>query len=395
MKKLRYLFVTLATVLLATGLTGCEGEKELVIIEGELPIKTSVLYMVGDATPNGWDIGNPTPFEATAEDPLVFTWEGSLYQGEIKLCLTTGSWDVGFIRPEVGGTEITKTAITAQKFVMYAGDPDNKWRVTDAGKYHLTFDLRHWTMSTEFLGENDAPVIEPIETEALYIVGDATPVGWNIDAPQLLEKKSKYEFVYEGALNKGELKACMETGDWGVPFIRPSFGNCRIDKSGVESTEFVLAANPDNKWKVEEAGIYRLTFDLEHWTIQAEYLDEIVIEKDPIETEMLYMIGDATPGGWSMDAATPFTRDESNHYLFSWEGELVTGSMKACLEPDGTFSCPFIRPASPDVEISASGVASPDFVYTTGPDDKWLIKEAGTYRITFDLEHYTIQAEKK
>ena len=138
MKKLRYFFVTLTTVLLATALTSCEGEKELVIIEGELPIKTSVLYMVGDATPNGWDIGNPTPFEATEEDPLVFTWEGSLYKGEIKLCLTTGSWDVGFIRPEVGGTEISKTAITSQKFVMYAGDPDNKWRVTDAGKYRLT-----------------------------------------------------------------------------------------------------------------------------------------------------------------------------------------------------------------------------------------------------------------
>ncbi|EJW99747.1 hypothetical protein EVA_12145, partial [gut metagenome] len=35
-------------------MTGCEGEKTLVIIEGNLPIKTSTLYMVGDATPNGW-----------------------------------------------------------------------------------------------------------------------------------------------------------------------------------------------------------------------------------------------------------------------------------------------------------------------------------------------------
>ena len=395
MKKLKNIFIILATVLLATGLASCEGEKELKIIEGELPIKTSALFMVGDATPNGWDIGNPTPLEATADDALIFTWEGSLYKGEIKLCLTTGSWDVGFIRPEVGGTEISKTAITDQKFVMYAGDPDNKWKVTYAGKYRLTFDLRHWTMSTEFLGENDKPVVEPIVTEALYIVGDATPVGWNIDSPFLLDKKSKYVFVYEGALNRGELKACMETGNWGVPFVRPSFSDCRIDKNGVESTDFVLAANPDNKWKVEEAGNYRLTFDLEHWTIQAEYLSEIVVVKDPIESETLYMIGDATPGGWSMDAATAYTRDATNKYLFTWEGELVPGSMKACLKPDGTFSCPFLRPSSPDVEISANGVAASDFVYTTGPDDKWLVKESGTYHIVFDLEHWTIQVEKK
>ena len=395
MKRLNTLLLTLATALLATIATSCEGEKEMTIIEGELPIKTSTLFMVGDATPNGWDIGNPTPLAATADDALVFSWEGSLYKGEIKLCLTAGSWDAPFIRPEVGGTEISKTDITSQKFIMHAGDPDNKWRVTYAGRYRLTFDLRHWTISTTFLGENDTPAAEPIETDVLYIVGDATPAGWSIDAPFPLEKKSHYIFVYEGVLTAGELKACMETGDWSVPFIRPSFSDCRIDKTGVESSEIVLAANPDNKWRVADAGNYRLTFDLEHCTLTAEYLGEIVVVKEPIESETLYMIGDATPGGWSMDAATPFTRDAQNKYLFMWQGELVPGAMKACLQPDGTFSCPFLRPTAPDVEISASGVASPDFVYTTNPDDKWLVKESGTYRIQFDLEHWTIQVEKQ
>ncbi|MBO4906742.1 MAG: SusF/SusE family outer membrane protein [Bacteroidaceae bacterium] len=397
MKTNKHIFTCLTALILTAFFAGCENEggKELVIIEGELPIKTTSLYMVGDATPNGWDIGNPTPLQASVEDPLVFTWEGSLYAGEIKLCLTPGSWDVAFIRPEVGGTEISKTDISNQKFVMNAGDPDNKWKVVDAGKYRLTFDLRNWTMSTVFTGENDVPVVEPIETEVLYIVGDATPVGWNIDSPSKLEKKSKYIFVYEGELNKGELKACMETGDWNAPFIRPSSSDCRIDKTGVAATDFILAANPDNKWKVADAGNYRLTFDLEHWTIKVEFLSEIVVTKDPIESETLYMIGDATPGGWSMDAATAFTNDASNKYIFTWEGELVPGDMKACLEPDGTFSCPFLRPSASDVEINATGVTATDFVYTTSPDDKWHVTEAGTYHITFDLEHWTIQVEKK
>lgn len=35
-------------------LASCDGEKDLKIIEGNLPIKTSTLFMVGDATPNGW-----------------------------------------------------------------------------------------------------------------------------------------------------------------------------------------------------------------------------------------------------------------------------------------------------------------------------------------------------
>ena len=514
MKKRLYSLTSLVALLLLTGLVSCtmiEDEKELKIIEGDLPIKTSALYMVGDATPNGWDIGKPTPLEATAEDALVFTWEGSLYEGEMKLCLTSGSWDVSFIRPEVGGTEISKTAIIDQKFVMYAGDPDNKWKVTDEGKYRLTFNLRQWTMSSEYLGENEPPVVEPIETETLYIVGDATPNGWSIDVPTPVEKKSQYVFVYEGALTAGEFKACTETGDWNVPFIRPQSAGCRIDKNGVESPDFVLAAAPDNKWKVAEEGNYKLTFDLENWTITAEYLGPIVVVKNPIEadavyivgdatsagwdidapiqlvkksqyvfvykgmlipgefkaytetgnwnvpfihpesddveissngvtshdfaysigpdnkwnvkeignyeitfdlehwtidvkyqgtiekieTETLYMIGDATPNGWSMDDPTPFVRDATNKYVFTWEGDLKLGAMKACLQPDGTFSCPFLRPSEPDVEISANGVTLPDFVYTTEPDDKWKVTEAGTYKITFDLEHYTIQVEKK
>lgn len=104
------------------------------------------------------------------------------------------------------------------------------------------------------------------------------------------------------------------------------------------------------------------------------------------------MIGDATPGGWSMDDATAFTRSADNKYLFTWEGNLSTGDMKACLQPDGTFSCPFLRPSSGNCEISRNGVAAPDFIYTTGPDDKWKVTEAGRYRLTFDLQNWTIAA---
>ena len=365
--KLKYIFSVIAGLVLAVGMTGCDDEKDLVIYEGNLPIKTSTLFMVGDATPNGWSIDAPTPLTASEEDPLVFTWEGGLNAGEMKLCLTTGSWDAGFIRPESNGTEISKTAITDAKFAMWAGDPDNKWKVTEAGKYKLTFDLRNWTMSTEYLGdkEQEPVVFEPIETDVLYLVGEAAPSGWNIDAPTQIEKKSKYIFEYEG-----ELK------------------------------DIVFKDSPDDKWVVEDAGNYRLTFDLEHGTVNAEYLgeagggDEPGGDNEPIETETLFMIGDATPNGWSMDNASEFTKDANNPYVFTWTGNLNEGNMKACLVKDGTFSCPFLRPSKPDVEISSAGVAASDFVFTTEPDDKWKITEAGNYTITFDLEHWTISVVK-
>jgi len=258
----------------ASILTCCEGEKHPNIIEGNLPIKTSTLYMVGNATPNGWSIEDPTPMTATEEDPLVFTWEGNLYAGEMKLCLTKGSWDVPFIRPVEAGAVIGKEEIAKAPFKMHAGDPDDKWNVVAAGTYSLTFDLRNWTMSSVYLKEPEKPVIEPIETSTLF------------------------------------------------------------------------------------------------------------------------MIGDATPNGWSMDNATELTVSPDNKYIFSWEGELKNGTMKVCTERDGTFSCPFIRPSSPECEISSAGVAASDFVYTTNPDDQWKVTEAGKYRITFDLKRWTIEAEK-
>ena len=57
--KLKNIISGLAAMLMALCITGCDEEKDPIIIEGDLPIKTSALYMVGDATPNGWDIAIP------------------------------------------------------------------------------------------------------------------------------------------------------------------------------------------------------------------------------------------------------------------------------------------------------------------------------------------------
>lgn len=378
---------------MAMAITGCEGEKDLIIIDGDLPIKTSTLYIVGDATPCGWDIDNPIPMEVSDEDPLVFTWDGTLQQGELKLCLNSGSWDAPFIRPLAGGTPISREDITDARFKMNAGNPDDKWVVSDAGMYHLEFDLRNWTMNTRYLSEPEKPAKEPIAAENVYIVGDATPCGWNIDSPLALEKLSDNIFRYDGVLNPGEMKACISTGDWNTSFIRPLTGGVEIGKNGVANPDFTFSASPDNKWNVVYAGHYQIDFDLNAWTISVTFKGEVTIDKTPIETETLYMIGDATPNGWDMDTAQEFTRDASDKYVFTWEGELVEGTFKACTERDGTFSCPFIRPESADVTVTRDGVSSTGFVYTTSPDVQWQVKEPGRYRIRFNLSEWTIYVE--
>lgn len=380
-----------AAVFAAATLAGCEDEKDLVIIDGNLPIKASALYMVGDATPNGWSIDTPTPFTATESDPLVFEWSGSLNAGEMKLCLVTGSWDAPFIRPLEDQCPIGTSDIDNASFQMHAGDPDQKWRVTEAGVYTLTFDLRNWKMSTRYNGGAPELPKDPISTETLYLVGDATPAGWNIDSPTPLEKTGDYTFVYEGELKTGEMKACLVAGSWDVDFVRPSSADVEINKDGVAAGDFVFTANPDNKWKVTYRANYRMTFDLAAYTVAVEYLSDLEEDENPLlSADDVWMIGDATPNGWSLDDAQHFEKADGKDHVFVWQGQLVGGTFKACIIRD--FSAPFIRPASGDVTVSKAGVSAPEFVYTTSPDDQWRVTDGGEYKITLDLENNTIEA---
>lgn len=385
----KYLNIILMALTLT--LLGCRDEKPFITIEGELPIKTNSLYMVGDATPAGWNITSPEPFVQNESDHLLFEWEGNLYTGEFKLYLLPGDWGNGAIRPEEDQREVSSADIENEKFVMYAGAPDNKWRVTEAGKYRLSFNLRDWTMSTTYLGSQDGPQVEPIVTEALYIVGDGCPSGWDINTPQALAKTGNYTFVYEGNLYPGEIKLCCSTGDWGVKWIRPVEANVAISHSGVASEDFVYLAAPDNKWLVTEGGKYRLTFDLENWKIACTYLGS----SDPVgpEKACIYLVGDATPNGWNIDS--PVRVEESAIAgIYMWSGKLSLGEFKACREKGQNWSQAFMHP-SETTTITAAGISSQPFTeYAGEPDIKWVVQEAGNYTLMFNLNNMTFSAQK-
>lgn len=389
--KLKYIFGTLVASLLALALPACDEQKELVIIDGNLPIKTKTLYMVGSATPNGWSIDDPTPLTATEDDVLVFEWEGDLRPGEIKLCLTPGSWNAAFIRPKVDGEEISSTAnIENQTFTMHAGDPDRKWKVTEAGRYRLHFDLRNWTMSATYMGAPAPVVKDPIVADAVYLVGTAIN-GWDMEKTAKAVKESDYIFVYEGELRPGEFKAALMEGTWDQPFIRPETADVTITKDSISSHEFAFCTNPDDKWNVIDHAVYRVTFDLQNWKINTEFVSAIVEEQKPIAAPVVYLFGEATPGKWDLDLAEELIPTAANKYVYKWTGTLTKGDFKMSLEKafDGIK---FLRPETDGSVLNSKGFASNKVIFTYGPDNKWKVTEGGTYAITLDLENYTISA---
>lgn len=113
----------------------CEKTKDIKVYN--IPIYKQ-LYLVGDATPAGWDIGKPTPMTVNPDDPFEFTYTGPLNVGEFKIPTATGNWGCDYFMPIVNGeSDLTKTTVQLVK----GGNPDNKWRINQPGNYKITIKI--------------------------------------------------------------------------------------------------------------------------------------------------------------------------------------------------------------------------------------------------------------
>ena len=111
------------------------------------------MYMVGDATPNGWDLGNATPMTQDAADANIFTWSGHLNTGEMKFSPDKqDDWNGAWFMAASNGEEPTGTTqkvtfinksdngCQEQYKDISIGGIDNKWRIVEAGNYTVTLN---------------------------------------------------------------------------------------------------------------------------------------------------------------------------------------------------------------------------------------------------------------
>lgn len=208
------------------------------------------LWIVGSAVPKGWDIGNADAMIQDTSDPFVFTFNEELVTGEFKIA-TAKDFGAQFYRPTSADQSIAETDIQ-----LSAGDPDYKWNITEAGPYKITLNLR----------ENTIHITPFVPYENLWMVGDATPVGWNIGSPEPMVRESDYVFTWTGQLNAGEFKFPIATGDWGTGFFMPYNADESITSTLVT---FRPTGSPDTKWRVQpgEEGTYTIRLDQLRHTI--------------------------------------------------------------------------------------------------------------------------------
>ena len=329
---------------------------------------TPTLFIIGDATPNGWSVDAAT--EMTRTDNGIFTWTGDLAAGELKFITTKGQF-----LPSYG-------VDAAGKFVLRTSDdqPDGKIVITEAHCYKVDVNLLTLTVT---LTETEG-VVPPYD--AIFFVGNET--DWNFvpmyqDPLDPFIFKLGYEFV-----KGGDFKFGTAPGSW-ENMYKAAEESAPYTNTGVS---FISGFDPDPKWvlNADELGAYRMNLDIR---VGAE---RMLMCPFPA-FEGVYLVGSATPNGWDLGNATPMTVDSASPYIFTWSGNLSAGELKFSTDKKDDWMGGWYL--APTEGAEPAGVAE-TAIYINKSDDwykdmypelsvgdidrKWNITEAGAYTITLN-----------
>lgn len=327
---------------------------------------TYQLYMVGDASPNGWDISRATALTKSTNNPTEFVYYGQLTAGNFKFAVSQDNcWCQDFYTRDVEDE-------TKMVHNIASSGNDLQWVIDNPGLYKVTVNVLSLSIKIDKM---NAP-----QFNDLWIIGDASPSGWDIDKPVGFTQDPSNPFIFnlECNLTPGNFKILAgSTGDWCGQWYRPLVDDQNLTATGIEQ---IAGCDPDTKWKVSaaEAGRYLITLNAANNTIRFQ----------PVN---VYLIGDATPNGWNMGTLTPMQRNGS---VYTWKGPLTAGSFKFTKFNTGWCDGTELVPLTAD-----QGITDPAFkerVKCEGGDAtdfKWKVTGPGvrTFTLNLDTNKLTIE----
>ena len=340
---------------------------------------TSTLYLIGDATPNGWSADNATAMTRT--DNGVFTWEGNLTEGNLKFITTLGQ----FLPSYNLGDDGLATLRTSDD------QPDNQWHISEAHYYKVDVNLL-----TGVVGIAKTEGSKPAYDQ-LFFVGNMT--GWSFE-PMTRDALDPYLFRLGRYFDQGgDFKFGTSDGSWENMYKATQANAPYTDTS----MKFVSGYDPDDKWYLQDGETgkaYKICVD-----IRAGKERMLMSEFHPYEG--IWLVGDATPNGWDLSNATAMTK--TSDYVFTWTGQLNAGELKfTCDKQSDWNGAWFMCAAGSDVEptgqteqalfidkSSASCKAQYLDLNVGDVDQKWKITQSGTYTITLDQLHETVTIIKQ
>ena len=319
-----------------------------------------------------------------ADEAVKFSWtaeKNTLI--EYKLILTTGtksdSVDVQTNTVSKGFTNAEFNNILLDKLGLEIGKV-----VTINVIVHAKVTINDKEASSNAVTITTIPSEKGPAYTKLWIVGDATPNGWNIDAPNVMvnDPTNIYQFKYNEVLNAGEFKIPTATGDWSGDFYMPLANHPNLS---ITSVQLVSGGDPDNKWKIDNAGAYKILLNIS---------SNPFIEIKPFTPYAgIYIVGDATSAGWDANNPIVMTVDPGDPNKFTWTGSLAAGQFRFLVSIGDLSGSSFVAPSA-DASITATQVA---FALDGTPSNNFKVKagEEGNYKITINQLNETISIVKQ
>lgn len=312
---------------------------------------SKTLYLIGSATPNGMNADKALALSPQS-DPTFFVYQGVLNSGDLKLITTLGQLLPSYQKGADDSHIVYRTL---------ASQSDNKFTISETAVYKVTVSLLDLAITIKKM---DLPAYSTI-----YMVGSSAPNGWDISnaTPLVQNPDNPYLFSYSGAMKAGEFKFPVNrNSDWGQDmFMKTDDTHMYLHKGG---------SSGDDKWSIAKKGYYTITLNLLDNTISINRLK-------------LYMVGSATPIGWSIDKAVELAEDATDGCIFTYTGPMVAGEFKFPVNRNSDWGQDMYMKTDDTHMYLHKGGAS--------DDNKWNITADGNYVIKANVETLSLSIQKQ
>ena len=315
------------------------------------------LYMIGNATPSGWDNQRALAMTSIEEEKGGFEWRGQLKAGDMKFITKLGSFDNYFSKGLDDNT------------LIFNDPQDDKFVIPQNGTYKIKLNIETLAIDIQMEPGTATPY------QQMWMMGSATSGGWSADNGTEMTHTGGGKFTWQGTLRNGEFKFIAVPG-----YFAPSFGKGADD----QTLKLRLSdGESDENFSIATAATYKVDIDTEALTISVTQIG------NPAISDNVWIIGDASPGGWSWDNITALVRSEDDINEFTYEGHLNTGEFKFPIERDDSWGGKFVVALVNNQPLNETGCQ-----IAAGIDNKWKITDAGTYKIVIHLKNNTIHITK-
>lgn len=322
--------------------------------------------------------------EAGADETAVtFSWtDGNTWDAEYRLALKAGdkTYEVedlkektlsythaGFnliLREELA-MEASVTATVEASVAAYDADG------ILASSQSVSFDVKPYGAVTEY--------------KALAVLGTATAAGDDVSAALAMTKGEGTVFTWKGELKKGgTFRILVEPEGAATDYLIPSSDGKEM-VSGL-TDNFSVAAG-ESAWTVPSWGIWEVTVDLAERTV--------AFTESTRKYSAVGMVGPATPNDW--DAVAPTLLSTEDNTIFTWEGNLKNGTLRFLNDPSSAgWEVDQYIATEKDLEIVSGETLRLVLAAVGTPrgDNMWKVTEAGTYRITMNIDEMTVLFER-